>query len=126
MSTAFVISPLPKICTSRGPRSVVRHGSETNLRKRARAHCTKIRRVMLCHITNPGEDSGDSDDTPTVPGDWREFRAALVAGSAEKLERSKETAYRKGHWAHSVRHHWLLSQAGYVFSHYERSLTYKK
>lgn len=35
-------------------------------------------------------------------GDWREFRAALVAGSIEALEKTKRTAYRTGHWAHAV------------------------
>lgn len=49
-------------------------------------------------------DSGEEAESPNIENrDWREFRAALVVGSVEALEKTKETAYRTGHWAHSVR-----------------------
>lgn len=57
--------------------------------------------------SEPDEPSseGESDPLESISKqDWREFRAALVVGSAEALEKSKETAYRTGHWAHPVRH----------------------
>lgn len=51
---------------------------------------------------NANEDQGEEPQFSVQSRDWREFRAALVAGSLADLERAKEDAYRKGHWAHSV------------------------
>lgn len=54
--------------------------------------------------SEPSDGDASPDPLQAVGSrDWREFRAALVAGSTEALEKAKETAYRTGHWAHSVR-----------------------
>lgn len=56
--------------------------------------------------------------------DWREFRAALVAGSAEALARRKEGAYRAGHWAHPLA---TLEEGCFLCSHpayYRRAAPY--
>lgn len=64
---------------------------------------TRPRRMVQMSQASPAPESSDDDaNNPEVSDDWREFRAALIAGSAEELERNKENAYRPGHWAHSV------------------------
>lgn len=45
----------------------------------------------------------DSSEKPSKPSlNWREFRAALVAGSVARHQEAKRTAYRTDHWAHPV------------------------
>lgn len=50
------------------------------------------------------DDPSGSDDetTPGLDPNWREFRAALVAGSVARHQELKRNAYRTGHWAHPV------------------------
>lgn len=48
----------------------------------------------------PGPDP--DNEPPPLSANWREFRAALVAGSVAKHEEAKRDAYRPGHWAHAL------------------------
>ncbi|KAI0566811.1 hypothetical protein FGB62_6g326 [Gracilaria domingensis] len=49
------------------------------------------------------ESEHSRDEQTNEPSqDWREFRAALIAGSQAALEDTKNKAYRKGHWAHAL------------------------
>lgn len=48
------------------------------------------------------ENSANDESPPLISKNWREFRAGLVAGSAQRHLQAKESAYRTGHWAHSV------------------------
>lgn len=67
-----------------------------------RARIGSRQSISFCTSAEEKSDANEEDDIPNV-GDWREFRAALIAGSAEELQRKKEQAYRTGHWAHPVR-----------------------
>lgn len=65
----------------------------------------KRSRTLRMTAANPLPDDDEERALPedVMQREWREFRAALVAGSVEELERSKQTAHRPGHWAHPVR-----------------------
>lgn len=69
--------------------------------KRARVNKRHCYSISFCASAGEKSEANEEDDIPGI-GDWREFRAALVAGSAEELQRKKEQAYRTGHWAHPV------------------------
>lgn len=65
--------------------------------------CTKRTRTHVAMCSQSPSSSDEPDPLGSISRrDWREFRAALVAGSAEALEQSKQKAYREGHWAHPV------------------------
>lgn len=57
-----------------------------------------------CDVPQCSMRGGEENDEfpPKISANWREFRAALIAGSVESHEKAKQTAYRTGHWAHAV------------------------
>ncbi|CAN8075051.1 unnamed protein product [Agarophyton chilense] len=69
-----------------------------------RCHLSQQRKSLslACTVMHIKDDLGQNEQ-PDVPNrDWREFRAALVAGSVAALENTKNNAHRKGHWAHAL------------------------
>lgn len=93
---------LPARPLARARHHIAHHaGAPTWRPKRAR---TSLWRMCDASSTSPEEPQDEPDALETIRDrDWREFRAALVAGSTQALEEKKQTAYRKGHWAHPVR-----------------------
>lgn len=85
MQHLFFLSPVPSF------RPFQRRGNAENFVKRKRFRCCQER-----------PSSPDDESPPLISPNWREFRASLIAGSAQRHEQAKESAYRTGHWAHAV------------------------
>lgn len=86
--------------------------SPISTRRQTSTGLSSRRLRFVCHAQHTPEQSSDGrSDDPSGSNDdtfqgldqnWREFRAALVAGSVARHQELKRDAYRTGHWAHPV------------------------